>query len=419
MKQILLVNPFSSAKYLSYRFNQYGINTVAIYTLDLKNFSNYYLPNKELFSEQIYIVSEDITTIIKALGDKKFDYVLGCCEASVNLSDKLAQYYSPLYANNPENSFLRSNKYEMHRALNEKGLSHIHQILYDEQEELPEIEKFNITYPCFVKPLVGSSSIGAAKIQTHQELIDYFKISEKYKNKYQNEINKNKFLIAECIEGTEIFVDTFSVNGKHYISTVQKYQKENYNGRPIYRYFDIENDKKIFKLVENYITKVLDATEYKNGFAHTELFLSQNCEDIKLIEINPRSSGGSGIINKTQWIKNNQDLISLFAEKIFGNETIINDHVKYVRCLVILNLSEKPLYDLKYHLKKYSTVNEVLQLVPEGARIRDINDITLSDAAAFLILSGNNLDKINDDTEAIFAEDKIGWNKIGSTAKMV
>lgn len=411
MKQILLVNPFPSAKYLSDRFAHYNITTIALYTLDLAKFTSYYIPSKNLFSEQFYIVSDDITAIVKKLGDKNFDYVLGCCEASVELSDKLAQYYSPIYANNPQNSFLRSNKYEVNKALSIQKISSIHQILYNIKEKLPIIEEFNINYPCFVKPLAGSSSIGASKIETQQDLVGYFQAPEKYNNKFQNDTNKNYFLIAEYVEGTEFIVDTFSVKGEHYISTIQKYKKETYNGRPIYRYWEIENDKKILESIENYIKKVLDAIEYKNGFAHTELFILQN-GDIKLVEVNPRVSGASGMINVLQRLHNNQDVCSIFAEKIFKYKTITAYNGKYNRCLVILNLSGKPLYNLKNHLIKYHTLNELVQLVPDGSVIRDLNDVALYDAAAFVILSDTSIDKINNDTEAIFIEDKLGWNKI-------
>lgn len=410
-KQILLINPFSSAKYLSDRFQEYGIFTTALYTIDLSKVSSYILPKNDLFNEQINIQSQDLKKIIKELGVRQFDYVINGFESSVELSDKLAQYYTPKYANNPATYLLRSDKYEMHKILEKFGISHIKQNLYDvNKNNLAEFRTNKINYPCFVKPLFAASSTGANKINNFAELEKYFIHPEIFHNIRQNEQNQNKFLLAEYIEGQELFVDTFSINGEHYISTIQRYHKEQYNGRPMCYYFELERNEKIKQVVASYINKVLDVTEYRNGFAHTELFLLPN-DEIKLIEINPRCSGAGGIPNKISLLSSGVDQVALLVKHVFKQELFNGDHKDY-RCLILSNLSGKPLYNLQDNLKKYTTVYDIIQLVPDGHVIRSTDDVTVADASAFIILCADTAAKIEKDTWDIFAQDKTGWNKI-------
>lgn len=407
MLQLLLVNPFASARYLSNRFKEYGVTTVALYTIDLSTVLSYMLPPDGLFDLQVKIISDNLEDIIKALGNNKFDYVINCFEASVELSDRLATYYTPQYANDPATSFLRSNKYEMHKRLAIKGLSHIHQVLYDTHDKLPN----KITFPCFVKPLAAAASIGASKINNEIELENYFKVSTQYKNFWQNDNNKDKFLISEYVGAqAEILVDTFSLNGQHYISTIQMYNKEQFKSKPFCCYSDIIRDKALENLVINYINNVLEATEYNNGFAHTELFLLPNNE-LKLIEINARTSGGAGSINRIALLSNHVDHVALLMKHIFNQQTICSSDTNlYYRRLYLFNLSGKPLHNLENNLKKYATVFEITQVVPDGHILASLDNIDLSSAAAFVILSSTTLKEIENDTKQILTQDKIGWN---------
>ena len=408
MLQVLLVNPFASSRYLFERFRSFEVKTIALYTIDFAIIPAYLMPKDDLFDEQIRFKSENWEEIVAKLGDKKFDYVVNGFEMSVELSDRLAEHYTPQYANNPETAKLRSDKYEMHKALERKGVSHIRQFLYDINDDLPKIEDYGINYPCFVKPLAAAVSLGASKIYSEFELVNYFKGADQYKNFWQNESNQDKFLIAEYVVGQELFVDTFSVNGQHHIATIQKYCKEDFNGHPVCYYNEPVDDPNIRRLAEEYIKQILDATELRNGFAHTELFLLPNNE-LKLIEINPRVSGASGMVNKMTMLNNGRGQVSLLMNNVFGHDLSTGDG-KYSRCVIISNLSGKPLYNLKENLKKYSTVFEVLQLVADGHVLDSLENITLADASALVLLRSDSLDQVVKDTEGILAQDKLGWN---------
>ena len=105
------------------------------------------------------------------------------------------------------------------------------------------------------------------------------------------------YLIGEYIEGEEYFVDTFSLRGKHYVSSVQKYYKDRTGNTPLYQYCEIECNPEILDTITSYVKKVLTTLGLNNGFGHTEIFLKKDNNPV-LIELNPRISGGHGIGNQ-------------------------------------------------------------------------------------------------------------------------
>ncbi|MDE4947087.1 uperin family protein, partial [Francisella tularensis subsp. holarctica] len=80
--------------------------------------------------------------------------------------------------------------------------------------------------------------------------------------------------------------DAFSINGKHYISSIQKYDKLIFKGKPIPISSELEKDPTILEIITQYIEPVLTALGLVNGFSHSELFLTADNKPV-LIELNP------------------------------------------------------------------------------------------------------------------------------------
>ena len=232
---ILLVNPFSSAQFLSESFKRMGVKTLAFYTKDLKTLMDYAVPKKEWFDRQIFLETEDVDQILAAIQDEQIDYVLNGSEASVSLTDQLAKKLTPELANDPNTAHLRVSKYHMHEALKKEGLAHIKQVQFVVGEDDCQNEKFcNLKYPCFVKPLNGCFSYGLAKIESFEALCQFFNSVDQQALRealklYLSRQAKVVYLICEYIEGDEYFVDTFSYQGEHYISSIQRYHNHNHN----------------------------------------------------------------------------------------------------------------------------------------------------------------------------------------------
>ncbi|MDE5026511.1 argininosuccinate lyase, partial [Francisella tularensis subsp. holarctica] len=91
---------------------------------------------------------------------------------------------------------------------------------------------------------------------------------------------------SEYIKGVEYAVGTFSKDGEHYVSTVQKYVTKIHHGVTVILSFELENNKEIIAKVTEYDKIVLTKLAIRNGFALTEIFLNAENNPV-LIEVNP------------------------------------------------------------------------------------------------------------------------------------
>ncbi|MDE4957202.1 argininosuccinate lyase, partial [Francisella tularensis subsp. holarctica] len=88
---------------------------------------------------------------------------------------------------------------------------------------------------------------------------------------------------------------TFSKDGEHYVSSEQKYGTKIHHGVPVILSFELEYNKEIIAKVTEYDKIVLTKLAIRNGFAHTEIFLTAENHPV-LIEVHPRISGASGAL---------------------------------------------------------------------------------------------------------------------------
>ena len=134
-----------------------------------------------------------------------------------------------------------------------------------------DIEKENYEFPLFIKPLDGSSSINAFKINNKNELMFF------------REYIKNP-IIQECIEGKEYTIDAFiDFDGKP-VTIVPRERIATRSG-------EISKGK-IVKDRE-LINEVKHVIEVLKPIGHITFQCMKTKEGIKFIEINPRFGGGA------------------------------------------------------------------------------------------------------------------------------
>ena len=107
------------------------------------------------------------------------------------------------------------------------------------------------------------------------------------------EVNEG-VLVQEFIDGTEYFVNTVSLNGKHRLVEVLRYaERLSSVGSMIYDYdgFISETDPAFKPLVE-YTHKALDALGIQNGPSHAEIMIDQ--QGPVMMEIAARIDGVCG-----------------------------------------------------------------------------------------------------------------------------
>lgn len=409
-KRILLVNPLSSATFLSAEFEKYSIHTTALFTLDMTLVPKYVYPASTLFDEQIFFKSIDVKAIIAHLANKRFDLVLGCFDGDVSLTDWLAIHYSPQYANNPSSAPLRFDKFLIQQALKKNGLSYIKQEIYEYGTTLPNLANLGLAYPCFVKPQASAASIGAAKINNDVEMEKYFQDKAKFSTHVQIINSNNKFIIAELVTGNELFIDTFSMHGTHYISSIHQYYKEFINNDLVCRYSEIVNDPALINKVSEYIYRLLNLVEFNNGFAHTEIFITPNGE-IKLIEINPRISGAAGFPNKMAQLAGRPSQVDLLLMHCFSLKlTVPQNIINYTRLVILYNFSNRPLAKLREKLSNIPNIIEFKLLKEDSYIQKEPSDLSLFSALVFVIVGSNTYPELEKTTEKLLLQDKNNWS---------
>lgn len=403
-KTIVIINPFSSAAYLSEEFKKYGLPTIALFTTPKDELHAYIAPEENLFNKQIYLGSPTPAAILKELSAYKIAYIVNGNESSTHLTDLVNSEILPFYANDPNSSFLRSNKFCMQEALKKCGLPYIQQkkILID---KIDRSFLNGVKFPCYCKPVHGMATIGAFKASSPNELLKNLNETKGHALL----LDASEYLIQEFIEGDEFIIDTFSYHGNHLVSSVQKYKKQFINDVPVYRTIEIVHDKQIWNRCKDFVEKCLDIAHFKNGFAHSEIFLTSDNET-KLIEINPRISGGKGYHNKLAKLEQLKSQIDLLVECVFDGppqESVLVENLGIARILCLFNFSNRPLKDPSEHLFKFRSVKFYDLINPIGFLSKNERK-TLADLDLLVMLYNQNREVLEQDTEDIFLLEKNG-----------
>lgn len=141
-----------------------------------------------------------------------------------------------------------------------------------------------------VKPCNGSGSIGVKLCSSTAEVSNHIKnlLDE---NQYIVDKKPLSFLIQEFINGDEYSIETFSQNGLH---TVIGITKKHLGPLPYFiesgHDFPALCSQEVNHLLRHSVMEALDAVQFTNGPAHTEVRIVD--DKAYIIEINPRLAGG-------------------------------------------------------------------------------------------------------------------------------
>ena len=414
--KILLINPLSSARYLSAALEELDIQATAIYTRGRDGYDEYTRPDQSFFDEQHYC-DADAAAILAQVSGEHFAFVLNGSESTVRLADELAARLTPGLGNDPATSDVRIDKAAVQRQLAKHRLPHIRQQCVAATLEAVEmaVRCGEFGYPFFLKPLRGVGSKGAQRIDSREELMAYFDdrrlatLREDLVVFCEGE-PLDHLLIGEFIDGEEYFVDSFSLDGQLHISSIQRYGKHHVNGFPIYRYYDILRDPEQMASISAYVAACFEALGYRNGFAHTELFMT--AYGPVLIELNPRIGGIRGSTNGNAHLGGLATQPEILSDALRGCPAQRRPEPSvaplYSRAVTLFNFRDAPLPDFREVLAGYSTIRSIDQAGRVGST-RGVQPKSLSDLVAIVICSSEDPREIERQSEEILARDLSGW----------
>ncbi len=397
MKKVLIVNPFVSQKYLAAQFKG-RIDLTALFTCDMSSLDSYSAEDIAVFEKAIWINECDIEVNLPYLRELGFEYILNGSEESTPIFDLLANMLTPDYANNIESSSCRFDKLMMQEAMRNAQLPHISTKKVDASSLLDNpdlLAEFN--YPVFFKPQQGYGSVGAFKAENATDIL---------RNLANSPLRQCEYVVQDYIEGEEYVVDTFSVDGAHYVASVQRYKKENIGGKPVYRYCEVLRNEEEWKLFEDFANKMLDALSLRNGFAHSEIMYSPRT-GMKLIELNNRISGCKGAFNACAQeigLKSQTDLLCDFLEgtELFSSMPDKHDYGTTVTVFKMGGGRVQPM-----DTSGLTTLRNIFWCKKSGELLSEKQEYNLLDAVACLVCVGE-YDEVHRDIKTIFSREQAG-----------
>lgn len=402
MKHIAFVDPFSSQTFLATQLKSAGLQITAIYTQKFEDMP-YFSPRAELFDHVFYLNEEEgLAGLIKNLITAGVERIYYGLEISIAIADELANTICPEFANSPITSAYRFDKYEMQEALRQAGLSYLEQIKVKEKLTTEqENELMAWEYPVIIKPVNAGASMGVECCFSLEEVKRYF-LKQKNINIFGQDIPY--YTIQKYLQGTEHIVDTFSAQGKHYVSGVLQTTRTLCDGIPICLYSEIISpESKEAHVCIKYVKEVLDAVGLMNGFGHVELMLTANGP--YLIEVNPRISGAHGFVNKLFQQCGFPAQVDLLIANCKQMKMPVPNKIRYGRRVCLQNYEERVIHPLNMSLlKELPSFQEALMLKEPGTF--QSKPKLLSDSIAFLTLAHEDEEQVKTDYQKLLQWEK-------------
>lgn len=162
------------------------------------------------------------------------------------------------------------NKYKMYQFLVENGIRTAKTYI-DKNEFYKDLEKENMKFPVFVKPIEGSASININKVYDKDELELLWK-------------KENNLLIQQFMDGEEFGADVYIDMISNEISAIFTKKKIKMRAGETDKSVSIK-DEKLFSIIKDFVKKA----EFK-GIIDIDIFKVNG--EYYISEVNPRFGGG-------------------------------------------------------------------------------------------------------------------------------
>ncbi|PGC97769.1 ATP-grasp domain-containing protein [Bacillus toyonensis] len=237
--------------------------------------------------------------------------------------------------------------------------------IYKPTESLSSFFKKNnkINFPLIVKSPKSTGSKDVLLVKNKDQLILSI---QSLLNKLPNE----EILLEEYIDGPQYLVEILVQDGKvHIIAVIE--QEITFFERFIVTGYSLLGrvEKRLYNSLFNAINSVIQAFNMKNGACHLELRRIDNVW--KLIEINPRISGGA--MNDIIEIGHGINLVQETIRLMLGNKpSLVKKHYKYVYAHYLTVKSTGKLIRVtgKNRSSKYPGVEKVFIKPKKGATLK-------------------------------------------------
>lgn len=285
----VIVDPISTGREYPLAFREAGCRPVAV--LSDPEVAEQPTWHAERF-DHVHLFDGDLEGLAARLRAYEPEYLVPGAESGVELTDALVELVAPGSGNPRELTAARRDKWEMARALARAGVPHLRQLCTGDPAQVAAwLRETGLdSAPVVLKPPRSGGADHVHFVPAGADWRPAFDAILGRENLFV-EINE-AVLVSEYAEGTELLVDTYSVDGRHGLVNVCRYTKRQFDDRiGIYDCVEfLAPDDPAVSAAWHYTRQVLEAVGIRNGAGHTEVMLTQRGP--RLIETAARPAGG-------------------------------------------------------------------------------------------------------------------------------
>lgn len=269
-------------------------------------------PGKELVDEFKIIDIKDVEGIKNYVKENNIDAVYSVgSDIAMPTACKVSEELNLPHFVSHETAKICQNKYEMRKVLGKGFIGNVDFKLIKNRDEIGGWNK----YPSILKPVDGQGQRGVRLINNEKEFFEYFDDSLSYST-------RKELIIEEYIDGPEISVNAFAVNGKVVFALVSdRIVFDEFPGGIIKEHViptSFCNNEEEIK-AQDVAKYVMNKLGILNGPAYFQMKIANG--QPKLIEVTPRLDG----CHMWNLIKHycGVDLLSTTLEYLFNNSSDI------------------------------------------------------------------------------------------------
>jgi len=367
-----------------------------------ENYKTSFIQHSESVLIQDFNKPEEILDLIKSIHERNiFEGVLCFYEKEQPLACYLAKELGLLHTTEKAAN-IALNKHLLRKMLNENGLSYVEFKVCNDVSDILNFLEYT-EQPSIIKPVRDTAS------------------SQVYLVKNKNDLNalleksdiKFPVLVEEYLEGIEISVESFTINGEHEIINMTQKELAADSFVEIGHLLPYSISNKVDLEVFNTVKRALDLINHTFGPAHTEIKITDNGP--KIIETHTRPGGD--LIFELIEITTGINLIDLSIDyqisNLFSEDTL--PKFKH-NCLSSIKFFHSPtkgtILDIQGidRIKDLSNVEKVVFNSNKGDSVSLLRNS--GDRIGYVILKGNSSQEINNVWEKIKEIIKINIERI-------
>lgn len=285
VQRVAILDPISTGAHLHSEFCRRGVECVAVFSRPDLTPSD--------FDGRSYVSALQATTVV-AVAEKlralKVTDVIAGSEYGVELAEELSAMMGTPSNRIAADGNPRRDKAVMLRAVAEAGLRVPMTSTAFGLSEIEDMAANGLTFPCVIKPVSSAGSDGVEFCESVDTLLAAATGLFGRQDALGNEIRT--VLVQERLTGQQYFINSVSLDGRHYIHEIWSDDRLWTNGRPLYdRQILLPSEGVLQGRIREYVSSVLDALGVRNGAAHTEI--SVDDKGCVLIESAARLEGSA------------------------------------------------------------------------------------------------------------------------------